>query len=77
MSLKSPLSVFCEKRGISSVQIKSAFGAYIRSKYSEKFGMSEVGETVHLIVNRMSQEDLEDAWQDFVKDLAKHINSKP
>jgi hypothetical protein len=76
MSIRSPLSEFCDARGISG-QIKSAFGAYIRSVYSQKFLMSESGETVHLIVNRMSQEDLDDAWQDFVKDLAKYLTQRP
>jgi hypothetical protein len=72
----SPLSEFCTARGITG-QIKSAFGAYIRAQYSKKFALSESGETVHLILNKMSQEDLEAAWQDFVKDLAKYINSMP
>ena len=74
MSIKSPISAFCETRGISG-QIKSAFAAYIRAHYASKFGMSENGETVHIILNRLSQEDLEMAWQDFVKELAKHLNS--
>jgi hypothetical protein len=74
--MKSPLSEFCDERGISG-QIKSAFGAYIRSEYAQKFMMKESGETIHLILNRMSQEDLADAWQNFVKELAKYINSTP
>ena len=72
MPIKSPISEFCDSRGISG-QLKSAFGAYIRSMYADKFKMSEGGETVHLILNKMSQEDLEAAWQDFVKDLARHL----
>lgn len=75
MSIKSPLSEFCDARGISG-QIKSAFGAYIRSYYADKFRMSESGETVHVIINRMSQDDLDAAWQDFVKDLAKYLTKK-
>ena len=72
MSLKSPLSEFCEKKGINN-KIKNSFGAYIRSTYADKFKMNFEGETVHLILNRLSQEDLEAAWQDFVKDLAKYL----
>lgn len=74
-NLKSPISEFCDARGISG-QIKSAFGAYIRAQYADKFRMSESGETVHLILNRMSQDDLDAAWQDFVKDLSKHLTTK-
>lgn len=76
MPIKSPISEFCDARGVSG-QIKSAFGAYIRSYYAQKFGFSEGGETIHVIVNRMSQDDLEAAWQDFVKDLAKYLTQGP
>lgn len=76
MPVKSNLSEFCEARGISN-QIKTSFGAYIRSVYAQKFMMNENGETVHLIMSRMSQEDLEDAWQDFVRDLAKYLTQSP
>lgn len=72
MPIKSPLSEFCDKRGIPN-QIKNSFGAYIRAYYADRFKMSESGETIHLILNRMSEDDLELAWQDFVKDLAKYI----
>lgn len=76
MPIKSPLSEYCESRGISG-QIKNAFGAYIRATYADKYKMAESGETIHLILNKMSQEDLEDAWQDFVRDLAKHLTQRP
>ena len=72
MPLRSPLSEFCDKRGISG-QIKSAFGAYIRAQYYDKFRISETGETAHLILNKMSEDDLSDAWKDFVKDLSKYL----
>lgn len=72
---KSPLTQFCEGRGISK-QIQQAFGAYIRTYYAEQFRMSADGETVHLILNRMSEDDLNDAWQSFVKDLAKYLTQK-
>lgn len=76
MPTKSPLSIFCDERGISE-RIKLSFGMYIRSVYADKFRMNPNGETVHIIMGRLSQEDLADAWQDFVKDLVKHINSTP
>jgi hypothetical protein len=76
MPVKSNLSEFCEARGISD-QIKTAFGAYLRSIYAQKFLMNENGETIHLVMGRMSQEDLADAWQDFVKDLARYLAQRP
>ena len=69
---KSPITIFCESKGITG-QIKSAFAAYIRAYYATKFRMNEAGETVHVILNRMSQDDLETAWLDFVKDLKDHL----
>lgn len=76
MPVKSNLSEFCEGRGITN-QIKTAFGAYIRSVYAQRFLMNENGETVHIVMSRMSQEDLADAWQDFVKDLANYLTQRP
>lgn len=76
MPVKSPISEFCDARGITG-QVKSAFGAYIRASYAEKFHMNESGETVHVVMNRMSQEDLADAWLDFVKDLASYLTQRP
>ena len=72
MTIKSSLTIFCENKGIKG-QIKSAFGAYIRSYYATRFSMNEAGETVHFIMNKMSQDDLEMAWLDFVKDLKKYL----
>jgi hypothetical protein len=72
MPLKSNVSEFCENRGITG-QVKSAFSAWIRARYADKFGMKESGETVHVILNRMSQDDLADAWLDFVQDLSSHL----
>jgi hypothetical protein len=68
VTIESPLTSFCKKRGISG-QIKSAFGAYIRAQYADKLQIRESGETVHVLLNRMSEDDLEAAWTDFVKDL--------
>lgn len=75
MPTKSPLSEFCDARGMSE-RIKLAFGMYIRTVYAQKFRMNPNGETVHLIMGKLSQEDLAEAWQDFVKDLAEHLNSE-
>lgn len=76
MPVKSPISEFCDARGITG-QVKSAFGAYIRAVYADKFKMNESGETVHVILNRMSQEDLSDAWMDFVRDLSNYLTQSP
>lgn len=71
-SIESPITQFCKRKGIPS-KIQSAFGAYIRHHYASKFNMKESGETIHIVLNRMSQDDLEDAWMDFVKDMSKQL----
>ena len=75
MPIKSPLSEFCDNRGMSE-RIKLAFGMYIRTVYAQKYRINPNGETVHIVMGKLSQEDLSDAWQDFVKDLAAHLNSE-
>lgn len=70
--MKSPISEFCDSRLISD-SLKHSFSAYIRSEYSRRFKMSLDGETVQLLLGRMSQEDLEDAWKDFTNELAKYL----
>ena len=66
---------FCAKRAVS-INMKEAFIAYIRSDYAHKYSMKPMGETSKLVVSKMSQEDLADAWKDFVMELARYIESK-
>lgn len=72
--MKSSLTEFCEKRGIST-NIKNSFGAYLRSTYAQKFLLATDGETIHLMVGKMTDEQLEDAWQEYIKELAKWLPS--
>lgn len=76
MTAQSSLTVFCDKRGISG-QIKAAFGAYIRSVYAKRFLMSSDGETIHLMINQMDEEELQKVWAEFVKDLARYLTQSP
>jgi hypothetical protein len=68
----SPLSEFCKERGIPN-EIKNSFGVYVRSVYARKFLMAENGETIHMMVNQLSQEILAELWNDFVVELAKYL----
>jgi len=72
--LKSPLTEFCEKRGISD-PIKASFGTYLRTIYAKNFLISDSGETVHLMINKMSEDDMEKAWIEFIKELANWITT--
>lgn len=70
--MKSPVREFCEERGISE-SVRNAFSAYLRSTYSLKFAMESEGETVRLIVAKMTQEQLEEAWRYFVMEFKKYL----
>jgi hypothetical protein len=72
--LKSILTEFCEKRGISD-PIKASFGTYLRTIYAKNFSLSGEGETIHLMINKMSEEDLEKAWIEFIKELANWLTT--
>lgn len=70
--LRSPVREFCEERGIPE-SMRNAFAAYLRSTYSLKFAMESEGETVRLIVARMTQEQLAEAWGYFVAEFKKYL----
>lgn len=71
----SPLSEFCNELGIPE-NIKNAFGAYLRTEYANRFLLAKDGETVHLIVGRLTHEQLTDAWQQFVKEIHRYLLNK-
>ena len=70
--MKSNLSDFCEKHGISD-NIKASFGTYLRTIYAKKFLLSDNGETVHLMIGRMTEEQLETARQEYDRELANWL----
>lgn len=72
---KSPFSEFCERLKIPD-NIKNAFAAYLRTEYATRFLLSQEGETVHLMIGRMTEEQLKDAWQMFVKEMARYLLNK-
>jgi hypothetical protein len=66
------IDAFCETKGVSQ-HMKEAFQAYLRSTYAQKFLLSN-GESTKLIVGKMNDEELKQAWQGFVTDLKKLIS---
>jgi len=59
---------FCEERKITK-RIENAFVTYCRSTYSQRFTMNENGETVKLVVDRMTDKQVLEAWLEFVNEL--------
>jgi hypothetical protein len=70
--MQSPLSEFCEKKDVPE-NIKEAFAAYLRSTYSLRYLLRSDTDTVRIMVNRLTQEQMERAWQEFVSDLRKFL----
>ena len=67
------ISEFCMARGVSS-KIEELFTSYCRSTYAEKFSLMN-GDTVKLIVSRMTEDQVLDAWTDFVSEMRSIIES--
>jgi hypothetical protein len=65
------VSRFCLNRNIPA-KIEEAFIAYIRSDYSQRFQMKKDGDTVKLVVSKMDEKQVEEAWREFVKEL-RHV----
>lgn len=71
----SPISEFCNKRKIPS-HIKDAFSAYCRSIYADKFALLKDSDTAYLLISRLTQDQLEDAWLGFTKELKRYLTEE-
>jgi aspartate/tyrosine/aromatic aminotransferase len=71
----SPFSDFCSELKLND-NIKGAFNAYIRTEYANRFLIAKEGETIHLVISRLTDEQLRDAWQQFVKEMARYSLTK-
>lgn len=64
---------FCDSKTVSE-NMKSAFYAYVRTVYARKYFLSN-GETTKLIVAKMNEAEVEDAWKDFVAEFKRYLES--
>lgn len=74
MSDKLPLHEFCEERLIPD-SIRIAFGAYVSAEMGKRFMMSKEGETVKLMMSRITLEHLKEYWDRFVIDLKDYLSA--
>ena len=74
MTTKSPVSEFCEEKGIPP-NIKEAFSAYLRRVYADRFALRGDTDTIRIMVNRLTHEQLEQAWLEFIQDLKRFLIS--
>lgn len=70
--MKSVISEFCEKKGVSN-NIKDAFSVYCRSVYADRFGLIKDSDTAHLLISRLTEDQLADAWLGFVKEMKRYL----
>lgn len=65
---------FCLNRHMSK-HLQDSFFAYCRSTYSLKFNLKN-GETMKFAVGKLNDDELEEAWQDFVKDFKEYLTQE-
>lgn len=54
--------------------MEEAFIAYLRSDYARRYSIAN-GETAKLIVSKMSKEEIESAWNNFVVEFKEYLMS--
>lgn len=72
--MKSPISKFCEEKGVPN-NIRDAFAAYSRSVYADRFLLRGDTDTVRLMINNLTQEQMESLWLEFISDLKRTLSS--
>jgi hypothetical protein len=76
LSLKhSAITEFCEKRGVPR-NLRDAFGAYARSLTADRYQLRNDTDTVRLLINNMTEEQMSKLWWEFVSDLRKTLPSE-
>lgn len=66
--MKNNVSNFCEKKGLPK-PLEQAFISYCQSLYASRYEISSDGEAIKSFINKMNQDEIEYAWNQFVLDL--------
>lgn len=69
---KSTISEFCEKKNIPD-NMRSAFKAYARTVYADRFLLRGDTDTLTLMINRLTDDQLESLWRDFLSEIRKML----
>ncbi len=72
VEMKSELDEFLDSRRIAD-PLRSAFIAYCKSLYGSRYMFKSEGETVKLFLTRMTDEQVLQAWNDFIRDVRSTI----
>lgn len=71
----SPIHEFCEKKMLPK-NIADAFSAYARSVYADRMLLRGDTDTVRLLVNRLTESQMEQLWLEFVAELKRILPSE-
>lgn len=72
--MKSTIVEFCDRKRIKK-DMMDAFIAYVRSSNASKYMMRPDGDTVRLIVEKMTEEQVQAAWVQFISDFRQVLPS--
>lgn len=70
----SPITEFCEKRNIPH-NMRDAFSAYVRSVYADRFDIRVDTDTVRMLTNKLTEEQIEISWINFINDFKEIMPS--
>lgn len=69
---KSPITEFCDKRGVPE-SMRRAFSAYTTFVLGQKYNMSSDRDTIKIMMGRLTNEQVEQIWIDFVNDFKQTL----
>lgn len=70
--IKSPITLFCEGRKIPENMMR-AFSAYTNYVLADKYGMRSDQDTVKIMMGRLTNEQVEQIWIEFVNDFKQTL----
>ena len=71
---KTPVTEFCEERCVPK-KIETLFSVFCRVTLAEKFMMNKDGDTIRIMLDKLTQGQIEGLWVKFVIELKGVIKS--
>lgn len=64
----APIQIFCDNKGLSG-KLRQAFLSYCKDFYASRYGMNSNGDTIDKIVSQITEEEINDVWMEFIRDM--------
>ena len=68
------IELFCKARLLPK-HLEDMFTMYLRSIYAKKFDINQRGDTIKFILSKITDEEVEKIWLDFVIELGKTLSA--